>query len=358
MIDVYYATNRRVLAEGETPKFGMRFNVNGPQELRFGSAKVRKVGEAYELESTILEKESKAAKPKGRPPSGRIFEALRASMADKRLDVICYIHGYASDIKTALERAAEIKDKYKVKGRDAEVFVFSWPADGRMMPWLSYFSDRDDARASGVAMARAFLKLRDYLRELGRDRQCRQSLHLVAHSMGNYALRWAFQGIRGELKNQVPRVFDNVFLMAADEDDDAFEHDHKLRLLPEMARAVHVYFSPDDRALIISDKTKNNPDRLGSLGPRVREGLPRKLFLVDCRHVDVSKDDFTNHQYYRLHPKVVRDVCMVLAGRPPEDMTETRSYIQEDRSWRIDAGPGSATPAGRAGIAEDDTRGC
>ena len=338
MIEVYYATNRRIVKQGPTPEFGMRFNANGPQELRFGSARVRKAGAAYELESMVLEKESKAARPKGQPPSGRIFEALRASMADNSLDVICYIHGFASDIETALERGAEIKDKFKVGGRDAEVFVFSWPADGRMMPWLSYFSDRDDARASGVAMARAVLKLRDFLAHLGKERQCRQSLHLVAHSMGNYALRWAFQGLRRELRGQVPRVFDNIFLMAADEDDDAFEHDHKLRLLPELARAVHVYFSPDDRALIISDKTKNNPDRLGSNGPRLREGLPRKLVLVDCRRVDVSEDDITNHQYYRLNPRVVTDVNLVLEGLAPADMP-TRSYIPEDRSWRVDARP-------------------
>jgi esterase/lipase superfamily enzyme len=356
MLEVYFATNRDIKEVGKRLVFGKRFNENGPQELRYGSAEIEKTAKGYTVKQIKLAPEKLETKGKKVLGSKSILDALRTSMADNQLDVICYIHGYAADIQTALERAGELKDKYKVAGQEAEVFVFSWPANGRMMPWLSYFSDRDDARASGVAIARAFLKLRDYLAELSKNQRCRQSLHLVAHSMGNYALCWAFQGIRSELKNQVPRVFDNIFLMAADEDDDAFEHDHKLRLLPEMARAVHIYFSPDDRALFISDKTKANPDRLGSLGPRVREGLPRKVVLVDCRHVDVSKDDLSNHQYYRSNSIVVGDVCRVLAGKTPEEILG-RTYIPEDRSWRIDAGAGGGKPARRAGVAEDDNRG-
>ncbi|MFQ5775422.1 MAG: alpha/beta hydrolase [Kiloniellaceae bacterium] len=338
ILQVFFATNRGILAEGDAPKFSKRFNEKGPHELRYGSAKVRKTKKGYKVSSIYLAPERIETKGGESQVLGseEICDALRARMVADKVDVICYIHGYASDMDSALERAAEIKDKYKVDGRDPHVFVFSWPADGEMKPWLSYYSDRDDARASGVAIARAFLKLRRFLLGLGREGQCEQSLHLVAHSMGNYALRWAVQGIRSELGHNLPRLFDNVFLMAADEDDDAFEHDHKLRVLPGLAHAVHIYFSPDDRALQISDITKGNPDRLGSQGPRVRDGIPRKVVLVDCRNVDVSDDDLSNHQYYRLNPRVVKDVNLVLKGVAPEKMP-TRTYIPEDRSWRVDA---------------------
>lgn len=336
MLEVYFATNRRVLAEGKRPKFGTRFNEKGPQELRYGSARVRKTKSGYKVSSIYLAPEKiESPTDDKNPGSGAIYEALRKRMMADTVDVICLIHGFAADIESALERGAELKDKYKVAGRTPHVFVFSWPADGTMIPLRSYFSDRDDARASGVAIARAFLKLRGFLKALERDQRCEQSIHLVAHSMGNYALRWALQGIRGELGDDLPRLFDNIFLMAPDEDNDAFEHDHKLRLLPELARGVHVYFSPDDRALLISDVTKRNPDRLGSDGPRVREGLPRKVILIDCRNVDVSDDDVTNHQYYRLHPQVVQDVNLVLKGLAPGEMP-TRAYVAEDRSWRIE----------------------
>ncbi len=351
MFEVYFATNRRILSENGPPEFGDRFNLKGPQELRFGSAKVRKVRGKYKVASIELEEESGDS-----PPSGRIFEALRASMADRQLDVICYVHGFASDIETALERAAELKDKYQVGGREVEVFAFSWPSDGKVFPPVKYFDDRDDAKTSGVAMARAILKLREFLRDLGRERSCKQSIHLVAHSMGNFAIRWALQGLRQELNGRLPRLFDNIFLMAADEDNDAFEHDEKLRLLPELAYRVPVSFRPDDRALAVSDVTKGNPDRLGANGPRVRDGIPFKIVLVDCRNVDESDDDISNHQYYRLNGKVVADVNQVLAGLAPEAI-EGRTFSPDGRSWRIDARPRAASRARRAGLARDDTRG-
>lgn len=349
MLEVFFATNRGVRIEEGKPVFTKRFSEKGPHELRYGRAQVAKTRTGYRLKSLALASERvDLPKDSQRLGSREVYEALRARMASDRVDVICLIHGFAATLEAAVERAAELKDKYRVDGREAQVFVFSWPADGEMVPFLDYYSDRKDAQASGVAMARAILKLRDFLTAAGRERFCRQSIHLVAHSMGAYALRWAVQGLRAERGDPPPRIFENVFLMAPDEDDDAFEHDHKLRLLPALARAVHVYFSPDDRALFISDTTKRNPDRLGSLGPRLRDGLPRKVTLVDCRDVDVSPDDMTNHQYYRLNPAVVADVNLVLGGAAPADM-RTRHYIADDRSWRLDGARRSAPVRRRSG---------
>lgn len=336
MIEVYFATNRKVEAEGAEPKFGNAFNVSGPHTLRFGSAEVRKRRGEYVVERIRLAPE-KLVEDTGEKEilgSKEIFETLRERMQSENIDVICLIHGYASDIESALARAAELKDKYRVQGREPLVFVFSWPSDGAMVPLMSYYSDRDDARASGLAIARAFLKLRDFLIQIGRERHCEQSIHVVAHSMGNYALRHAFQAIRGELGDRLPQIIDNIFLMAADEDDNAFEHDHKLRLLPALAKAVHVYYSRGDKALMISDQTKRNPDRLGAEGPRIRENIPRKISLVDCRDVDESKGDISNHQYYRLRPEVVADVNQVLSSKSPDEISG-RTYIQDDRSYRI-----------------------
>lgn len=352
MLEVFFATNRGVRAENGRPIFTERFNEAGPYALRFGAATVTKAGSRYRVETIYLAPE-RVEVPRGAQILGsrEIYEALRARMDSDQVDVICLIHGFAATLEAAVERGAELKEKYRVRGREAHVFVFSWPADGEMVPFLDYYSDRKDAQASGVAMARAILKLRAFLIALGRERHCRQSLHLVAHSMGAYALRWAVQALRGELGDPLPRIFDNVLLMAPDEDDDAFEHDHKLRRLPELARAVHVYFSPDDRALFVSDTTKRNPDRLGSSGPRVRDGIPRKVILVDCRDEDVSQDDRTNHQYYRLNPRVVADVNLVLSGVSPGDMA-TRRYVADDRSWRLEAADRSRArrkPAGAVG---------
>ncbi len=335
MIEVFYATNRNVIDE-KKPEFGKNFNEARPHALRFGAAQVKKSKGEYEVSKIHLVPDAPSDDTAKDQPLGskQIFELLRQNMAGKKRDVICLIHGYASDFETALARAAELKDKYRCQGKEPFVFVFSWPSDAQMIPLVSYFSDRDDASASGKAIARAFLKLRDFLVDLAKEDFCDQSIHVVAHSMGNYALRHAFQAIRDALGEDLPRLLDNVFLMAADEDDDVFEKDHKFRLLPQIAKAVHVYFASGDRALVISDTTKRNPDRLGANGPRLRDGLPRKVTLVDCSRVEDSKGDLSNHQYYRLRPEVIDDVNQVLSGLAPDEV-KNRDFVPEDRSFRI-----------------------
>ena len=352
-IEVFYATNRNVVKEGRSPAFGNAFNERGPQEIRFGSAVVDATGSKsrrkYKLKKVHLVPESDPNADKAQKKLGSkvILDKLRTRMAGEKMDSLCLIHGYASDFESAVLRGAELQDKWGDK-RPLSVFVFSWPSDGSITPFVAYKSDRHDAQHSGVAIARTFLKLREYLMEIGEERHCQQAIHLCAHSMGNWALRHALQAIRAELDDRLPRMLDHVFLMAADEDNDAFEHDHKLRLLPDLAKAVHVYFSEDDKALVVSDLTKRNPDRLGATGPKVRANLSRKVDIVDCREVDfVPKQELSaeeisrslsQHQYYRLRKEVIEDVRQVLDGVQPSDI-KGRRFMKEDMSYLIEAKP-------------------
>jgi len=340
-ITVYYATNRNETGTDTNPSFGPNFHQKGPEYLRFGSAEVEPPtapGGDYRVVSVRLAPEQ-VVTPGGAPQvlgSRQIFDELRARMKAGSADLLLLIHGFSCDFTTALQRVAQLKQEYAVAGRPLEAAVFSWPADGEMIPWISYYSDRDDAKASGPAIARAFLKLLDYFRDTGPAQYCWQHLHLVAHSMGNYALRNALQAIITKYPgNTLPRVFQNIFLMAADEDNDTLELDYKMSRLPELAAALHVYYSATDQALIISDETKGNPDRLGSTGPRTLTNLPHKITLVDCRKVDeTSPPDDVRHQYYRKRPEVISDVRQVLAGLAPDEIAN-RDYIAEKRAYRI-----------------------
>jgi len=142
-------------------------------------------------------------------------------------------------------------------------------------------------------------------------------LVLLLH--GYYVLRNAVQAIISEFGGKrLPRAFTHIFLMAADEDDDALNDPTKLARLPEMAEAVHVYFAANDRALSISDITKGNPDRLGSAGPHTLTNLPQKITLIDCDQVCETTLLDANHQYYRKRPEVLADICAVLDGTRPE----------------------------------------
>lgn len=351
LIRVFYATNRDLPRRRGSTNFGNSFHRDSPHNLRFGWADIEprtkddyivrnvQVAEdplSHEFDSDNVDQDAVVG-AKG------TFEKLRLEMNKKKCDVICLIHGYASDFKTALARVAEISNDYATKDKPLIGFVFSWPANGRLLPWIDYFSDRSDAKASGFAIARSFKMVVDFLRSLEGDRYCGRSMHLVAHSMGAWALANALDDVAQAYNNRPPRIFDQIFLMAPDVDNDALEAGKRLAGLSEICKAITVYFSEDDRALMISDFTKFNPDRLGATGPRRRDGIDRKVSLVDCRHVDepsrTSEEqgktaDLSVHQYYRLRKEVIQDVQQVLTGQKSKDIIGRR-YLEDDRSFQI-----------------------
>ncbi len=341
MITVFFITNRNLIVTPTTSDFGPTFNPDGSASLRFGFAEVPEASftddkKLADIRITVEPENLTAGiTDPTKLGSWAAFERIRLKMEKHSRDTVVFIHGFANTFRNALRHAAMLKAWYDVV--PFNMVLVSWPSDGEMVPFMSYYSDRNDARASGPSMARAFIKLADYLERLRKANiaWCEQRLHLMAHSMGNYALRNAVQGIRGELGDEPPRLFDHVFMFAADEDDDAFEHDHKLRLLPRLARAVHVYFNPRDLALVISDTTKRNPDRLGSDGPRLTDDLPRKINLINCRDVaKIDKRDTRGHDYHRFVRPVINDINQVLKGVLPENV-KGRKYFPETRSYQI-----------------------
>jgi len=196
---------------------------------------------------------------------------------------------------------------------------------------MAYKSDRSDARASASGFARGLQKLVGLLTEIKRDsgEVCGSSIHLMCHSMGNYVLRNGLQEVRS--RGGLPRIFDQMFLFAADEDYDAFEHEHKLALLPELGQAVNVYFNSGDAALFTSDHTKGNPARLGSRGPRKPLDVPGTVNLIDASRV---VGGLTEHSYYLNDKRVIADVNLVLKGRGPE-IPQKRKYVASGNRYEL-----------------------
>ena len=342
MVKVYFGTNRKPNRKKAPDDFGWGFSEAGLASLRFGMAEV--TGENldnYDLylapERLRKDVERKIKGGKGSVPGSlNVFERVRDKMIGHARDTVVFIHGYNVSFKQALTSAAELKRNFSTArgGPGVNVVLFSWPSDGSMMPFIAYANDRQDAAASGPAFARGLLKLADFLRGSRPVEACDQRVHLVAHSMGNYVLRHAVQEIVAHSPGRPVRIFDQVFLMAADEDDDAFEYAHKLKPLPRLAKRVNVYFNDEDAGMAISDKTKGNPDRLGDDGPRVPRGIPGKVTLVDCTPV---VEGLVEHSYYLDTPTVVGDMQKVLVGTPSDGFAD-RHYVQESNRYRLKAG--------------------
>lgn len=333
MVRVYFATNRNYQPNNKLQVFGGRFNPDGVAALRFGYAEYAPGDDGPVLQGvTVFPERTTATAIKG--GSERFLDELRTLMSGERSDTLVFIHGFNVTFTGALAAAARLGETVTVDGRPVNMVVFSWPSDGEAVPLMSYYSDREDARASGPAIARAFLKLRDYLTALPPSDYCLRCLHLLTHSMGAYVLRNALQALIAKDQDALTRVFDQIMLAAPDEDDDAFETDKKLALLPRLGRQVTVYFNPNDKALVISDKTKANPDRLGSDGPRLIDMMPKKVVLVDCRNISGHADPIVEHGYYARSRAMAADIAAVLSGAAPETIAN-RSFIPPERAWRL-----------------------
>lgn len=338
-VRVYFATNRNELPDNKKLVFGPRFNPDGVAALRFGHVDFPDGVETLQGGSVYVYPDVKGETDIAKTGGGQFLDDLRKAMLDGR-DTLVFVHGFNVSFDGALEAGARLARDVRIRagatddGRPVNVVVFSWPSDGEAVPYMSYYSDREDARASGPALARAYLKLRDFLEQLRRQDRCERSIHLLAHSMGAYVLRQGLQALIAKDADGLGRLFDQILLAAPDEDDDAFELDSKLKPLPRIGRQVTVYFNPSDRALLVSDKTKGNPDRLGSDGPRLIDMLPKKVVLVDCRNVAGDADALVQHSYYTRSRAMAFDISAVLAGMDAERIGN-RDYVLSLRAWRI-----------------------
>jgi esterase/lipase superfamily enzyme len=335
-VRVFFATNRKYQPSNKRLIFGKTFNPDGVGALRFGWADYETGGKAPVLQGMHVYPDVLGEPDIRKTGGGAFLDDLRHAMKGERSDTLIFVHGFNVTFNGALEAGARLASSVSVGGRPVNIVVFSWPSDGDAVPLMSYYSDREDARASGAALARAFLKLRDFVLSLDDAEYCQRCVHLLAHSMGAYVLRQGLQALIAKDPASLTRLFDQIMLAAPDEDDDAFESDAKLRLLPRIGRQVTVYFNPADKGLIVSDVTKANPDRLGSDGPRLVDLIPKKVVLVDCRNVAGHADRFIEHSYYVRSAAMARDISAVLADTVLEQIGN-RQYVERLRAWRITA---------------------
>ena len=340
---VFFVTNRNYQPQNKQLIFGPRFNPDGVAGLRFGYADFDDDGDTPKLSSTTVYPDVRKDVGINKTGGGKFLDDLRLRMKGDEQDALVFIHGFNVSFTDALAAGSLLARDVRRKGKLLDVIVLSWPSDGEAVPFMSYYSDREDARASGPSVARAFLKLLEYMATLTAEERCRRRLHLLTHSMGAYVLRHAVGALRAKDPKSLVRIFDQIMLAAPDEDDDTFESDEKLRLLPRLGNQVTVYFNPRDKALTISDVTKGNPDRLGSEGPRMVDLIPKKVVLVDCRNVAGHAQPLIEHSYYIRSRAMADDIGAVLAGAEPDEIGN-RQYVAPTRAWRIVKEPGITKP--------------
>lgn len=321
MITVYFGTNRNYVPGNKIKKFGTFFSSAGGADLRYGHAEVDET-DKFAIKSVHVADEDMHtdldSKKKRKLGSQKVMDIMRKLMTDKKRGTIVYIHGFNYTFTEAVQRAAEY---VHALGNKHSIFLVTWPSKGGI---LLYPDDYDNARRSGIAIARMLDTVVGYVRDLSKEQQCSQDMFLVAHSLGNFALRNALQSRHVVGRKVAFPVFKATLLFAADDDSDALEDDAKLKPLKEITERIEVYYTQRDIGLDVSDLIKGNPERLGSEGPDNMYCTPGKVTAVNVTPTLPEVDDFTNHQYYRLSPVVIADSLRVLEGLTGDDLIGRR----------------------------------
>ena len=376
---LYYATNRHHIGDDfmHPTGYDSRFSDDGHENLRFGYLTVQadeaKVGQFLDAKVEPLNAgdgikladyfKSLAGKATIEPykeslkknvadskqslskfGSSKFFTDLKSEMM-KSTDVLVYIHGFNVTWEAAVGSALALQEminKHKDLKQQVMVVLFTWPSEGKAIPYYSYLVDRADARNSGYAVGRGFLKLRDYFQRLrddakaGNDELCRQDIHLLCHSMGNYVLQNALDRMLKFVQTpSLPRLFENIFMCAPDVDDTVLEPDQALGRLNELTRNINVYFNRQDKAMMISDSTKGNPERLGYNGSARPYHVHSKVNQIDCTPVVPGGLLDVEHSYYMLGD-ITRDIVQTLADVAQDSPDRRREVSTElPNTWRM-----------------------
>jgi esterase/lipase superfamily enzyme len=255
---------------------------------------------------------------------GGFSQAAIDDLSNPGRNLLVFIHGFDNSFENAITRAAFNREWFAQSGiadADTTVVAFSWPSLGRVLdlplPWADYQQDQIKAGQSALHLMTFIANLEPVVRQA---RANGSRVFLLAHSMANWALQGAVESWFSH-GNGDALLFDEAFLVAADERYDSFDFPEPGRLsaLHRLATRISNYFSCIDNVLALSMAINLGAKRLGQDGPHDRFDTnkfpPAQYRMVDCAGFrDYAFDFASSHQYYRRSPAVRTDTAQTMAG--------------------------------------------
>ena len=238
-------------------------------------------------------------------------------------DILIYVHGFNTDLRTMLARHRLIRKGLDHLGYRGAVVSFDWPcADSA----LNYLEDRTDAKTTAMRL------VTDAIAPFSRfiDQGCEINVHLLAHSMGCYVVREAFDDA-----DDRPAVaatswtISQVMFCAADVSSDSMGTVAKSSSLYRHCVRLTNYSNPYESVLTISNvKRVGVSPRAGRIG--LPPGAPPKAVNVNCgTHYDQHREDFAgvpnaDHAWYFHDATFLEDVYLTLKGEIDREFFPTR----------------------------------
>ena len=270
--------------------------------------------------------------------SVEFLNRLRASDADQ---ILLYIHGFNNHPDHDIfPRAQALGALFSQANLNIEVVPVIWPCNNSEKVVTEYFDDQVSADASSTAFSRALSKFLAWQASNPNVTDpCLKRINILAHSMGNRVLRGALNDWSRALSGQIPFIFRNIFMAAADVVNETLECDQDGLFICQSSRNVVVYFASDDLALrsskIANIKNAIASRRLGHTGPEDLGGTPKNVYAVDCDDFNTDYDRPVGHTYFLYDSQntagaVFRHIAQCLkTGRVPVS-DDNRTLILTD----------------------------
>ncbi len=244
-----------------------------------------------------------------------------ALSAARSREILVYIHGFNVGFDAAMRRAAQLAYDLQY---DGVPIVYSWPSRGST---FGYVADTATVRHSARHLA-GFL-------ETLVARHPGETIHLVAHSMGNVALSDSLELLALRLEpDEVPLpAFEEVVFAAPDVDAGLFAA--MAQTFRPLAKRMTVYASSEDLALAVSRRIHGDTPRMGQGG--------EALVTVDgVESIDMSAAgaDLLAHNYYAQNWSALVDIMTLLWRDVPPGQRCGLNEVKERRgaAWRMEPG--------------------
>jgi esterase/lipase superfamily enzyme len=267
VVDILFATLRK-LEQADTPA-APTFSGERGQALSYGRARVRipedhKIGRLelpggfsiFGIQLTHEETDPKkhfilrSRQPLSLEQWDSLIEGIGPSEA------VVFVHGFNMSFDDSAVRFAQIVWDLQYKGLPV---LFSWPSRGAV---IDYAYDRDSA----LGARDAFLDLLSNLRDTHKI----STVHVIAHSMGNFLVLDALTRLA---KSPSPAM-GQLIMAAPDVDRDQFVQE--IPKIRQFFRGLTLYASSADKALTVSMRVAGGIPRAGDVpaeGPIVLPGL-------------------------------------------------------------------------------------
>ena len=235
----------------------------------------------------------------------RLFTDRINNSKDK--SALVYIHGYYRTFEIAARTAATLT--YEIRYQGIPV-LYSWPSRHELSAYHGDTTSIDWSTAH----------LRAFLEDIALQTNV-QTIHVIAHSMGNRGFVNAFIDV---LKN--PDITNNwkfgeIVLVAPDLDRQIFERDIA-PIITKVPSRITLYVSAVDIPLLAS-KTVN-------LYRRLDDASKEPVIIEGIQTIDASQvvNLATGHTYYRENPKVMADLYYLINQRRDASLRPTLEAVE------------------------------